>query len=96
MGENDLTELKEWLRIDSTDDDVTLVSLINTSQLLIKQSTNVDLIDVQSVPSALELYKTLQKMIITDLYENRDGSSKLSPVIISMYAQLEAYKLGDV
>lgn len=94
MDENNLDELKEWLRVEGNDDDTSLKSLISASRLLIKQSTGVELADVQNNADALELYKTVQKMIITDLYENRSGSS-ISPVMISMYAQLEAYKLPE-
>lgn len=89
----ELEELQEWLRIDGAYDDSTLNSLLLTSKLLIKQSTSVTLDDVYNDPEALELYKTVQKLIITDLYENRDGSGKINPVKISLYAQLEAYKL---
>lgn len=90
-----IDELKEWLRIDDdSEDTTTLPSLISTSQLLIKQSTGVEFTDVQDNPDAINLYKTLQKFIITDLYENRAGSS-FNPLIINLYSQLEAYKLED-
>lgn len=92
----DLEELKEWLRIDGTDDDNTLTSLLLSSSLVIKQSTGVVLEDVQDNLEALALYKLVQKLIITDLYENRSGSGKINPVVVSLYTQLEAYKLqGD-
>lgn len=87
-----LSELKEWLRIDSNDDDLTLNSLIPASSLIIKQSTGVTAVDIQTNNEAQELYRTVQKIIITDLYENRDGSGKINPVLISMYAQLQAFK----
>lgn len=91
-----LDELKEWLRIDSGDEDInTLPGLISASQILIKQSTGVTLDDVQANTDAFNLYKTLQKFIITDLYENRTGSSA-NQLVISLYAQLEAYKLPEV
>lgn len=90
-----IAELKEWLKIDGTDEDVTLGALIKASELLIKQSTGVIPEDVEDNPNAKSLYELIQKLIITDLYENRDSSSKISPFMISMYAQLEAYKLGD-
>jgi len=88
-----IEELKKWLRVDSDDDDVdTLPSLISTSKLLIKQSTGVDLSDLQEDDDVFNLYKTLQKYIITDLYENRTGST-INQLVISLYSQLEAYKL---
>lgn len=91
----EINELKEWLRIDSVDDDITLNSLFSTSKILIKQATGVVLEDVQGNSEALELYKTIQKMIITDLYENRDGASKFNPILISLHTQLEAFKLKE-
>lgn len=90
---NTLTEIKEWLRIDGEDDDNTLSSLLLSSKFIIKQSTGVITEDVASNPEALELYKLVQKLIIAGLYENRDGDSKLNPLLISMSAQLESFKL---
>lgn len=94
-NELNLNELKEWLRIDDDNEDTnTLPSLVSTSKLLIKQSTGVEFADIQDNEDAVNLYKTLQKFIITDLYENRTGS-KFNPLLISLYSQLEAYKLPD-
>lgn len=90
----DLTELKEWLKIDGIDEDITLNALIKSSEIIIKQSTGVIPADVESDVNAQALYSLVQKLIITDLYENRDGSSKINPLLVSMYTQLEAYKLG--
>lgn len=39
------------------------------------------------------LYTLIQKIIITGLYENRDGEAKENKGLISLYMQLEAYKL---
>lgn len=91
----ELSELKGWLRIDGTDEDITLNAMMNASEKVIEQSTGVLPADVSTDAKAQALYNLVQKIIITDLYENRDGSGKLNPVLISMYAQLEAYKLGD-
>jgi len=93
MGKLSTDELNEWLRIDNEDDINTLNSLMSTSELMIQQSTGVEFNDISDNPSAVELYKTLQKFIITDLYENRSGGN-ISPAIVSLYAQLEAYKLN--
>lgn len=90
-----IEELKKWLRIDFDDDDLdTLPALISTSKLIIKQSTGVALDDVEEDADALNLYKTLQKYIITDLYENRTGST-INQLVISLYSQLEVYKLPE-
>lgn len=93
MSTLNTNELNEWLRIDNSDDENTLNSLIQASTLIIEQSTGVTLADVSDNQQAEELYKTLQKFIITDLYENREGGN-ISPAIVSLYAQLEAYKLN--
>lgn len=92
---NMLNELRMWLKIDGDYDDVTLDSLIKTSALLIKQQTGLTEADVTGDEEATELYKLVQKLIITDLYENREGSQKISPVLISLCSQLEAYKLKN-
>lgn len=92
MDQAELNELKEWLKIDGSDEDTTLSSLLLSSKFVIKQATGVTFEDLTSKPEAKELYKTIQKLIITDLYENRSGSGKLSPVVISFCKQLEIYK----
>jgi hypothetical protein len=92
MNEISLDEVKEWIKSDSDAEDInTLPGLISTSKIIIKQSTGVTWDDVQSNEDASNLYKTLQKYIITDLYFNQSG--KMSYLIASLYIQLEAYKL---
>jgi uncharacterized phage protein (predicted DNA packaging) len=92
LDQTELTELKEWLKIDGTEEDKTLSSLLLSSKFVIKQATGIKLEDIAADDEAKELYKTIQRMIITDIYENRGGSGKVSPVVISLCAQLEAYK----
>lgn len=89
----DLQEIKEWLRIDEEDEDRTLSSLIDSSRLIIKQATGITVDDVENNPDAIELYKLVQKIIITDFYENRGGGDKINPGLISLFMQLEVYKL---
>lgn len=90
---NDISEIKQWLKIDGDDDGLTLASLLIASKMIIKQSTGVLPEDVTENGDALELYKLIQKIIITDLYENRTGNQKMNPVLISLCTQLEAYNL---
>ncbi|MBB6218188.1 putative phage protein (predicted DNA packaging) [Anaerosolibacter carboniphilus] len=90
---DELEELKEWLRIDGEEDDNMIQSLQLSSKLLIKQFTGAKREDVEGNSEALELYKLVQRLIVTDLYENRAGSNKMSPVLISLCTQLGAYKL---
>lgn len=95
---NTLEEILEWLRIEGVEDEPnTLPSLLLASKMIIKQSTGVMPEDITNDPGAVELYKLVQKMIVTDLYENRNGS-KLSSLLIGLCAQLEIYKLvnGEV
>jgi hypothetical protein len=92
MDQEELNKVKEWLRIDGTDEDTILSSLILSSRFIIKQSTGVKFEDLSGKSDAIEVYRTIQRLIITDLYENRSGSGKLSPVVISLCKQLEIYK----
>jgi uncharacterized phage protein (predicted DNA packaging) len=99
---DELIELKEWLKIDGEDEDLTLSSLLISSRMIIKQATGLTQSDVQNNEEALELYKLAQKIIVTNLYENRTGAEKENLGLISLYTQLEVYKLqlanedGDV
>ncbi|UZW13197.1 head-tail connector protein [Clostridium pasteurianum] len=89
----ELIELKEWLRIDGDDEDITLSSLLSSSELIIKQATGVKFTDIESYTDAKNLYSLIQKIIITNLYENRLGEDKENVGLTSLYMQLEAYKL---
>lgn len=90
----DLNDLKEWIRVDGEDKDKTLSSLLSSSKLIIKQATGITLDDVQDNPDALNLYELVQKIVITNLYENRLGSEKENKGLTSLYMQLETYKLS--
>lgn len=90
---NTPNEIKEWLRIDGTDDDNTIDSLLLASKAIIRQSTGVLPEDIQAIPEATELYNLIQKMIVADSYANREGS-KMNQLLIGLCTQLEAYKLG--
>jgi hypothetical protein len=92
-GTEELGMVKEWLRIDGNEEDLTITSLLLASSFVIKQSTGVIEEDVSGDQEALELYRLIQRLIITDLYENRTGASKPSPLIISLCMQLKAFKL---
>jgi uncharacterized phage protein (predicted DNA packaging) len=91
--EDDLIEIKEWLRIDGEDEDNTLSSLLASSRAIIKQGTGLIKEDIKPDDKDItELYKLAQKILITDLYENRTGSES-NPGLISICMQLEVYKL---
>jgi len=92
---NSLEEILEWLRIEGVEDEPnTIPSLLLASKMIIKQSTGLMPEDITDDPEAVELYKLIQKMIVTDLYENRAGS-KLNSLLIGLCAQLEVYKLAQ-
>lgn len=96
MSESEeLILLKEWLRIDSDAEDATLLSLLLSSKFVIKQATGVVAEDILDNEEALELYRLIQRMLITDLYENRTGSQNISPLIVSLCTQLKMVKLQD-
>jgi hypothetical protein len=91
--DEDLVELKEWLRVDEGED-TTLFSLLASSRAIIKQATGLTKEKIKAEDAdILELYKLAQKILITDIYENRTGSEKINPGLISLYVQLESYKI---
>ncbi|WP_048340938.1 MULTISPECIES: head-tail connector protein [Clostridium] len=91
-----LEEIKEWIRIDGDDEDKTLSSLISSSRFSIERFTGVSLKDIKEAPEeAQELYKTLQKFIITDVYDNRSGGDKIPLGMVSACTQLECYRNGN-
>jgi len=89
-----LLEVKNWLKVDHDDDDNLIESLISVSKILIKQKTGVQETHIIGNKEATELYKLVQNLLITDLYENRGGLPKISSTLISLLIQLEAFILG--
>ncbi|AZV56796.1 head-tail connector protein [Clostridium sp. AWRP] len=90
-----LSEVKEWLKVDYEDEDNTLSSLLSASEMIIKQATGVELSDVQGDEKALALYDLIQKIIVTNFNENRGEGIKDNIGLTSLYMQLEAYKLSN-
>jgi hypothetical protein len=90
----ELPELKEWLKITWDNEDTNILQpLMSASEMIIEQATGVKSSDLTD-EKATALYNLIQKIIITDLYENRGGNGKDNPGLTSLYIQLEAYKLG--
>lgn len=87
-------QLKEWLRIDGEDEDDTLSSLIATAEYITKSETGIAFEDVRDNEKALAMYNTYLKIVINDLYENRSGSAKISPLRISLSKQLQVFSNG--
>lgn len=88
-----LKEAKEWLRIFEDDEDNLINSLINSSIAIIKSATGVSggYINTCSEGEIKSLYKLIQKILITDLYYEKDKENK---ALLSLYIQLEATYLG--
>lgn len=88
----ELNEMKEWLRIFHDEDDNLVNSLISSSISIIKSATGITKEYIQSCNDGTltDLYKMVQRILITDLYNERDTENK---ALTSYYIQLElAYK----
>lgn len=88
----ELNEMKEWLRIFHDEDDNLVNSLILSSISIIKSATGITKEYIQSCndETLTDLYKMVQRILITDLYNERDTENK---ALTSYYIQLElAYK----
>jgi uncharacterized phage protein (predicted DNA packaging) len=81
-----LEEVKNWLRIDFSDDDTLLSSLISASETYLKNATGIE------YKSDNHLAKLLCMVLISDWYENRElvgrASDQVRPVINSILMQL--------
>ncbi len=87
-----LTEIKEWLRIFNDDEDVLIQSLVDSSVSIIRSATGISKIFIESTldTDIKNLYLMVQRILITNLYNERDTENK---ALTSYYIQLElAYK----
>ncbi|EDT22816.1 head-tail connector protein [Clostridium perfringens] len=84
-----LKEAKEWLRIFEDDEDNLIDSLIKSSVAIIKSATGVSIgyINQCNDEEIKFLYSMIQKILITDLYYEKDKENK---ALLSLYIQLEA------
>ncbi|MBS6503883.1 MAG: head-tail connector protein [Clostridium sp.] len=88
----ELAEMKEWLRIFHDEEDNLIISLIASSISIIKSATGITKDYILSCKNdvVIDLYKMVQRILITDLYNERDTENK---ALTSFYIQLElAYK----
>ncbi len=83
-----LDEMKEWLRIFHDEEDTLVNNLILTSISIIKSATGItkDYIQSCNYENVKDLYKMVQRILITDLYNERDTENKS---LTSYYIQLE-------
>jgi uncharacterized phage protein (predicted DNA packaging) len=81
-----LDEVKNWLRIDFSDDDALLSTLISASETYLKNATGIE------YDSSNNLAKLFCMVLISDWYENREYTGKASdqvrPIINSILMQL--------
>lgn len=91
----ELNELKEYLRIDGEDEDITLSSLLLAAKSYIKNGTGLEENMIKD-NETLELYKLCIKILVTHWFENRaiettgPNFHKLSFSVDSILLQLEA------
>jgi uncharacterized phage protein (predicted DNA packaging) len=88
-----LDEVKTWLRVDFTDDDALLTTLINAAELYLKNATGV------KFDATNHLAKLFCMTLISDWYENREMIGKATdqtrPIIQSILTQLTYSYGGD-
>lgn len=83
-----LGEMKLYLRVDENDEDNLIESLLEFSVEEIENSTGANI----ETYGELETYKLLQKIIVTDRYENRGSSDmEFTPnnICTSLYMKLK-------
>lgn len=83
-----LEETKQYLRVDSTEDDVVITSLIDAAETYLENGTG------NKFDETNHLAKLFCWVLITDWYENREVSigrvgEKVRPIVESMLAQLK-------
>jgi uncharacterized phage protein (predicted DNA packaging) len=81
-----LDEVKNWLRVDFTDDDALLSTLISAAEEYLKNATGIEYNDQN------HLAKLFCMTLIADWYENRElvgrASDQVRPIIQSILTQL--------
>jgi uncharacterized phage protein (predicted DNA packaging) len=81
-----LDEAKSWLRIDFSEDDALLSSLISASETYLKNATGIE------YDNSNHLAKLFCMVLISDWYENRElvgrASDQVRPIINSILMQL--------
>ncbi|OAT74556.1 head-tail connector protein [Parageobacillus thermoglucosidasius] len=88
-----LDEVKKWLRIDFSEDDALLTTLISAAEEYLKNATGI------TYDSASHLAKLFCMTLIADWYENREMIGKATdqtrPIIQSILTQLTYSYGGD-
>jgi uncharacterized phage protein (predicted DNA packaging) len=88
-----LEEAKNWLRVDFSDDDALITTLINAAEEYLKNATGVEFNENN------HLAKLFCMTLISDWYENREMIGKTTdqtrPIIQSILTQLTYSYGGD-
>ena len=81
-----MEETKRYLRVDGTEDDILVMSLIDAAETYLHNATG------NTFDGTNSLAKLLCLVLVTDWYENREhvgkASDKVRPIVESMLAQL--------
>ncbi len=82
-----LEEVKEHLRVDTSDDDATIQAYMDAAETAVLQYCHIGL-----VPSGKEsVFKVAAMMVVSDLYEERsssDGLPKVAELLLNPYRWL--------
>jgi len=82
-----LEEVKQHLRVDTSDDDATIQAYMDAAEKTVLQYCNASL-----VPYGIEsIFKVAAMLIVSDLYEERSGSSgvpKAAQLLLNPYRWL--------
>lgn len=90
----DISEMKEYLRVDGEDEDDTIISLINSAESYLKNA-GCALTDAEGTP--LKLAQLAIKQLVVHWYENREPvgkSDRLTFSLDNIITQLQ-YCYGD-
>lgn len=82
-----LEETKQYLRVDGTEDDALITSLIDAAETYLSNATG------NTFDATNSLAKLFCWVLVTDWYENREhvgrASERVRPIVESMLAQLK-------
>lgn len=85
-----IIEIKQYLNIDYDDIDYQIQEYINESVMIIETSTGADLDIIKKINDIKlnQLYKTVQKLVIREEFEEKTADSK---ALTAKYNKLKAY-----
>lgn len=90
----ELSEMKDWLRIYEDDEDLLINTLIESSVSIIQIATGISKEYITECKNyrIKDLYKMVQIILITDLYNERDVENR---ALTALYIQLETAYIGE-